>query len=373
MEAKKSKPKRTLSRVRIRPYPRGLGPYSRVEARPGNIDELFYGGVLICKDPPTTTPCEPTFSVLYDDGEIESGLKRSSIICNSRRRISEGKEVLIDDGTILVHGHLRRVRLLHFRSSVGIYQSGLLMSSNKLNVPDLSVLPFEVNQAMALGPLVYQYTHKGSNPETCCFAGLGGGAVPSFLFDFFESKCSIDAIDFSHDVVDAARKHFFLDPKIKVHVADAYSFFMKSELQYDMVMLDVADPSDRFLPPVDFLSDEFISHLARSHIKLVVMNVLPSIKRSRHAHNAASSFANCFKWSCYAYIDPNYVFFGTHCDSSILCEPGEVLGALKRNPRLAYAVPGILRELNIRGSVFWGRTSRFGIDFAKRLISEDFS
>jgi len=354
----------TLPKVRIRPLPKGLRLGDRIEARPRNEDELFYPGIIVGRDyQHGCTKSEATFTVMYDDGDVESELKASSIIRFGRCIVWQGNSVIVEDGTILVNGVFRRVRLLHFKSSPGIYQSGLLMSSWSIHVPDFTLLPFEVNQAMLLGVGLYSYANNGRMPLKTCFAGLGGGAVPACLAGYISPGCTVHAIEISEEVSSASKKYFCLPGNVRIINCDAYEWLTTNESEYDLVIIDVTDAGDQFLPPEPFLDVSIIQRALKKPGSVCVMNVLSSLSTPAHVRKATRIFSECSKSSYCAHVDPNHVFFGISNEKEDLCQldPNGLRKVIESIPLLANAVPGMLRELETRPDQIWKQVLQMNV------------
>jgi hypothetical protein len=299
--------------------------------------------------------------VQYDDGDIEEGLVPQSLLRYSRRTIYTGENVIVEDGAILVNGAIRRARLLHFRQSIGIFQSGLLMSSDRVETPDFSILPFEVNQAMLLGVALSYGLNKQKLPLKVCFLGLGGGSVPSCFLNQISPNAEIDVVDLSQEAIEISQKYFGLSPKIKVHCEDGIQFFSRkhgSKGDYDLVIIDVADANSRFLPPCQFFNRQWLRSILQKPGSVCVMNVLAERNDAlEHVTTGAEVFTDVFHTSYCAVGDPNHVFFGVNSRDPVEITHWEVVEWIQSIPQLANAVPGVLRDLQTKRSRFWKRAS----------------
>lgn len=236
------------ARARVKPWPKRIRVGVRVEARPHNRDELFYPAVIVGRD---TKTLPHTFRVVYEeDGCFERGLLLSSICQPSRRIVFASPELVVEDGTIrLWDGERRTVRLLHFAKSLGVYQSGLLLTADG-RAADFGQLPFEVNQAMLLG--VY-FQRSG----VVAVLGLGGGAIPSVLAHSSEFA-QVHAVETLRGVVECSLEYFYLPPEVRVHVQDAVEFLIEcnstNKLGLGCVIVDVANEDNQCPSPevIDF-------------------------------------------------------------------------------------------------------------------------
>jgi hypothetical protein len=326
-----------------------------VEARPRNVDELYYAAQIVARHWETDDFGKTTISyiVQYDDGDIEDRLLESSLLRYNRRLIWQGDKALVEDGTILVNGKIRRVRLLQFGESLGIYQSGMLLSSTLPNRIDFSLLPFEVNQAMALGIAMHNIVSNRRKIRKACFAGLGGGAVPSF-FHYLVPSAEVIALEACGEVVWVARRFFGLDNKIQVFEGDAFEWFLQSVVDFDLVVVDVADASDRFLPPRRFLDSRLIKHIARANNAVIVMNTLPSRDAPSHSFEMANAFSGAFPHTSYSVtVDPNRVFFACNAGLEEDIAASALLEAIDNVPKLRAGIPGIAQSLSLLKDSMW--------------------
>jgi len=367
-----------LPRVKIRPFRKGFRIGSRVEVRPRNEDELFYPAMIISREIKTEPTFSKTFTVIYDDGDVESGLKQSSMIRYWRRRLYHGEETLIDEGAIVVNGVIRRVRLLHFQGSIGIYQTGLLMASQAINVADCSILPFEVNQAMICGLAMYYGLNRKTLPRKVCCIGLGGGAVPTCMFRHVYGSRVNDlelwAVDLSGEVIAVAKQFFDLPTSFRVVQADGVEFLRTSSVEaFDLIILDIADVSDRFLPPKEFLDpsllrrpcshDDVAAFFSRKHPVLVMNALRERDSAPFHVNIAAAAMSEAFPTSYCMTGDPNCVFMGANTGraGSVTVHPEEMLEWIQGIPGLSSCVPGVIRDLSQKPRSFWRKASSLAI------------
>ncbi|KAH9256401.1 hypothetical protein BASA81_005315 [Batrachochytrium salamandrivorans] len=261
----------------VKPWPKRIRVGVRVEARPHNMDELFYPAVVVGRDIKTLPH---TFQVVYEeDGCFERGLLLSSICQPSRRIVFSSPELVVEDGTIrLWDGERRTVRLLHFAKSLGVYQSGLLLAVDGLTA-DFSQLPFEVNQAMLLGVYFQRRT-----TTVVAVLGLGGGAIPACLAHSSEFA-QVHAVETLQGVVDCSLQYFYLPSKVQVHVQDAVEFLIEcnstNKLGLGCVIVDVANEDNQCPSPevIDF----FHAHCRNPRADGQVVYVINCILDVSHA------------------------------------------------------------------------------------------
>ena len=88
--------------------------------------------------------------------------------------------------------------------------------------------------------------------------GLGGGAITKrFWRDYPEM--SIDSVEIDQEVVDVARRYFWLprDPRLEVYAEDARRYVQKTDRTYDVVIVDAyyADALPYHLTTAEFLGE----------------------------------------------------------------------------------------------------------------------
>ena len=346
----------SLYPVKVCPFPKGFQLGCFLQARPQNSDELFYPGILIARKFQLHPKLKVTYTVQYDDGVIEENLEESSLIRFPRTFIYVGESVIVEDCPILVNKSIRRVRLLHFKESLGLYQSGLLLTSNSVNQFDFSVLPFEVNQAMLLGLAIIN-EYRGVLPHKVCFLGVGGGSLPSCFINEIIPGADVHIVDSSIEVLKISSTYFGLPmQKVKIHLCDGIEFLMEECTDFEMVVIDVADPRDRFLPPYEFLSPTLFEHLFKANPNiLVVLNVLPYQEvAADHFENTCNLFHAVPGAHCYSlYIDPNYLFFvwKFNCPEPFISAKS-LVEMVEKCPQMTKAVPAI-RDFVIKNEQAW--------------------
>jgi len=81
-------------------------------------------------------------------------------------------------------------------------------------------------------------------PRRILFIGLGGGAMPMFLHAVVP-EASIDVVDVSPEVVEAAKRDFGFkeDERLRAHVADGRRFIESPGPRYELIFLDAYGPS----------------------------------------------------------------------------------------------------------------------------------
>jgi len=78
------------------------------------------------------------------------------------------------------------------------------------------------------------------NATRVLFIGGGGFSGPKYFMQYYPNV-SVDVVEIDPQVVEVARKYFFLDtsnPKIKIHTEDARKFLFNYEGKYDIIILD---------------------------------------------------------------------------------------------------------------------------------------
>ncbi|MBC8278277.1 MAG: fused MFS/spermidine synthase [FCB group bacterium] len=95
-----------------------------------------------------------------------------------------------------------------------------------------------------------------SDFKTLLTIGLGGGAVPRILKEYYP-ETYIDAVEIDPLVVETAKKYFFVgnDPDFNIHVTDGRVFLNKTDRKYDLIILDAYN-SDSI--PFHLTTEEFL-------------------------------------------------------------------------------------------------------------------
>lgn len=91
--------------------------------------------------------------------------------------------------------------------------------------------------------------------------GFGAGSVIRILQEELQFKCSYTGVEVDHAIIQAARKHFFLDrvENLEVIISDAYSFIEHCTDAYDLIVVDIYI-EDKV--PVKFETTEFLYELS---------------------------------------------------------------------------------------------------------------
>ncbi len=95
-------------------------------------------------------------------------------------------------------------------------------------------------------------------PRNILIVGIGSGSFIRFFLHHFPN-CQIDAVDYSPEVIKAAKDYFHLPEsnKLSIHCADGRSFLQDSRSKlYDLILIDAFD--DRGMSPTVY-SDLFFS------------------------------------------------------------------------------------------------------------------
>lgn len=82
-----------------------------------------------------------------------------------------------------------------------------------------------------------------ANPQNILIIGIGAGSFIRFFHHHFP-ECRIDAVDYSPDVIKAAKGYFQLpqNSRISTHCMDGRSFLQdNSNKQYDLILIDAFD------------------------------------------------------------------------------------------------------------------------------------
>ena len=222
----------------------------RVEMRPVRwYDDLYWlGTVQACN-------ADGTYRVLIENGDCEDNLPPDPkhIIPYSRTEIFAGPEVLVFDGHSLVPGEggkgaITPIRLLSFRSSPHLYQSGCLLDGEEGNrTLRWAPVAFEIIQAMITTMAFLYRRSQGASggPYDSAWIGGGSGTCPMTARRVFpELLRRIDVVELSPEVMRVAQGHFGLeeDEVVHCHVGDGTVFLADSAPgSYDLICIDAAD------------------------------------------------------------------------------------------------------------------------------------
>lgn len=324
----------------MRPWPVNMRKGTKVEVRPHNRDELFYSATIVGRN---TTRLPYTFNVIYkDDGVYEEGLFLSSILVGQSRSVVFSDACLVaEDGTILLRdGSLRRLRLMHFQHSFGVYQSGLLLKCNGIE-PDFGTLPFEVNQAMLLGV----YFVRQCEQQRICVLGLGGGAIPSCL-EHSQEFAQVHVVENTPQVVECCRKHFFLSDCVAVHLQDAVEFLIecnaRNSHELDCIIVDVANESNECPSPqvIEFFATRIRSKADENIV--YVINAL--VEQATDTLTAIKRYGGCVH--CFQIGTTNRVFVLSPEEQQRTTTRLELIDRIQQSfPKLRETMQGIIEQL----------------------------
>mmetsp|Transcript_19919 Transcript_19919/g.32783 ORF Transcript_19919/g.32783 Transcript_19919/m.32783 type:complete len:376 (+) Transcript_19919:291-1418(+) len=294
---------------------------SRVEARPHNVDELYYGCEVVGYEPESDV-----YTVKYEDGTVESGLRRKAMLFPDRREtVYEDSFVRVLDGHMYINGELRDARLLAFQSSPQLFQSAVLFDAENVAEKqfDYKTLAFDIDQAIVFCvPLLKGLkarSGEGGDGIKLCLLGAGGGSVSMYFLEK-ENDISIDVVELSDQVVSISCKYFGVPDdgeRLKFFIEDGLDFVAgKSRRVYDVLIVDVADASASSteedgleIPPHDFVSEDFLVKLATGCVNSdgwVVINILADRETlSTLVGRISLIFPSMFVLA----TDPNYAFF----------------------------------------------------------------
>ncbi len=139
------------------------------------------------------------------------------------------------------------------------FASHILQSRMSLASPHRLVLSY--TQYMLLSILF------NPPPKSVLIVGIGSGSFVRFLHHHFPA-CKIDAVDYSHHIIDVARGYFQLpeNENVAVHCLDGFAFLqnngtIKREKEYDLILVDAFD--DKGMAPTIY-SEKFFRLCARS-------------------------------------------------------------------------------------------------------------
>jgi hypothetical protein len=256
---------------------------SRVECRPVRFyDDLYWLGTV------TKVNEDGSYSVQMENGDTEPRVPACPrhILAYNRRTVFEGREVVVQDGHTLVpgvgtQGGVVPVRLLSFKSSPHLYQSGCLLASSggdSSRALRWSPVAFEIIQAMITSMAFLGYSGGGSDCGAArqydsAWIGGGSGSCPMTARKLFAPLLRrIDVVELNPEVMQAARQHFGLaeDEVVRCHVGDGSAFVTEAAAgSYDLVAIDAADHDASnggpglIAPPECLCSEEFLAGALR--------------------------------------------------------------------------------------------------------------
>jgi spermidine synthase len=138
-----------------------------------------------------------------------------------------------------------KVTLVHsadsFYGNIKVVEySGGGVRTRELIIDGLVQGGIDVDNGLSVYEYVYQLQQlpRELNPDgrDCLVIGLGAGVLPSW---YAARGYRTEAVDIDPEIVDVARSHFALDPRVGVHVEDARAFLSASDKRYDYIILDV--------------------------------------------------------------------------------------------------------------------------------------
>ena len=301
-------------------------------------DDLYWLGTV------KAINVDGTVSVQIENGDTETVPRDDlHLLPFSRKAVFEGPEVLVFDGHSLVpgegeNGPIVGARLLSFRSSPHLYQSGcLLQDDGSLRWTPIA---FEIIQAMStVVAFLHRRTKRATAATTAGSAGdgvltgppydsawLGGGSgsCPQTCRHLFREVLKrIDVVELNPEVMRVAQQHFGLteDEAVKCHVADGAVFLAQQPPNsYDLVAIDAADhdASDdgpyMEAPPLALYSEEFLRDTLWTRLRPGGFIAVNAIGRREQYIEYSRRLKACGFWPIYIFaIDPNMVFFGELC------------------------------------------------------------
>lgn len=109
-----------------------------------------------------------------------------------------------------------------------------------------------------------RFTEKKA-PSSVLMLGLGGGSLASH-FHTLHPKCQQTVVELRQEVIDIAYDYFNLPnvPEINIIQADALTFVMQCQQQFDIIIVDLFDHK---CMPIQFCEPAFLS--AIKHLKKV--------------------------------------------------------------------------------------------------------
>lgn len=301
-------------------------------------DDLYWLGTV------SAINGDGTVSVKIENGDTEPKVPLDDLhlLPFSRTKVFEGPEVLVFDGHSLVpgegeNGPIVGIRLLSFRSSPHLYQSGCLLQDDG----DLRWAPiaFEIIQAMCTSmAFLHRRTKRAADatavgstgdtftgpPYDSAWLGGGSGSCPQTCRRLFRDYLRrIDVVELSPEVMRVAQQYFGLteDEAVKCHVADGAVFLAEQPPNsYDLVAIDAADhdASDdgphMEAPPLALYSEQFLRDTLWTRLRPGGFIAVNAIGRREQYIDYCQRLKTCGFWPIYIFaIDPNMVFFGKLC------------------------------------------------------------
>ena len=93
-------------------------------------------------------------------------------------------------------------------------------------------------------------------PQNALLLGLGGGSVPSIIYEELQLNCNITAIELDPIMISLALNEFNMNRfiKLKIIESDAFDYVLNCELKFDLIIVDLFN--DNAVPAV-FCEEEF--------------------------------------------------------------------------------------------------------------------
>ncbi len=95
-----------------------------------------------------------------------------------------------------------------------------------------------------------------SSPENILLLGLGGGSVPTIIFDELHLDCHITAVEHDPIMIAIARKEFDLDrfKNLSIVETDAFKYVIHAQHKFDFIIVDLFIDNH---VPIQFCEEEF--------------------------------------------------------------------------------------------------------------------
>eukprot|EP00240_Pyramimonas_obovata_P005365 CAMPEP_0118943984 /NCGR_PEP_ID=MMETSP1169-20130426/39395_1 /TAXON_ID=36882 /ORGANISM="Pyramimonas obovata, Strain CCMP722" /LENGTH=387 /DNA_ID=CAMNT_0006889361 /DNA_START=348 /DNA_END=1511 /DNA_ORIENTATION=+ len=290
-----------------------------------------------------------TFTLLYEDGTEDDEINPMFVKPNTRALVYEDDLLKVIDGHIAVKGIAYPARLLAFQSCPQLYQSAAMLVDNK---PVHDCFPFEQHQALAL-PLIFHLDKTEDGPVRAALIGIGGGNVPTTIRYVAQDSVTMDVVELSGEVINAACKYFgaVQDDHLRIHEQDGVAFLEAAEAgAFDLVLIDAADfeskdiqddPDALEVPPPTFVDQAFLMGPLTRALSIDATCCYNIIAGRNKLIELADLFKQTFASVYVMATDPNYFFVG--CTQPREVSPEALLELLRGWKPLYDTLPDVIK------------------------------
>jgi len=125
-----------------------------------------------------------------------------------------------------------------------------------------------------------EVTKRVKDPKNALVLGLGGGIIPSWLLA--NTKCKVDAVEIIPELEHIAQKYFHMPKSINVIIDDAFKFVQDTSNTYDIIVVDLWEPTGDFMEKFDDAFYNGLKQILRNPNGCIAINTLFRMDRERH-------------------------------------------------------------------------------------------